>query len=125
VLDRESFTVCMLEKLMWIAAFMLVGARHDGCTVGEVESRHTEEVRTLIEEMIAGLTATQQGVAFDEGTVARLMSYARAVAHFPTAVKELEWRNGFFYDISTAQTAVGKPDPFPTHTAWLKEVGAV
>lgn len=125
MLEREPFTVCMLEKLMWIAAFMLVGARHDGCTVGEVESQHTEEVRALIEEMIAGLTATQQEVAFDEGTVARLMSYARAVAHFPTAVKELEWRNGFFYDISSAQTAAGKPDPFPTHTTWLKEVGAV
>jgi hypothetical protein len=66
-----------------------------------------------------------QGVAFDEGAVARLMSYARAVAHFPTAVKELEWRNGYFHTISLAATAAGNPDPFPTHTAWLKEVGAI
>jgi hypothetical protein len=29
----------MLEKLVWISAFMLVGARHGGCTVGEVEAQ--------------------------------------------------------------------------------------
>ena len=29
----------MLEKHVWICAFMLVGATH-GCTVGEVESDH-------------------------------------------------------------------------------------
>jgi hypothetical protein len=29
----------MLEKLIWISAFMLVGACHGGCTVGEVESQ--------------------------------------------------------------------------------------
>lgn len=37
VLDRPAFTRCMLEKLIWICAFMLVGARHGGCTVGEVQ----------------------------------------------------------------------------------------
>jgi hypothetical protein len=35
----------MLEKLVWISAFMLVGARHGGCTVGEVESAHRDEVQ--------------------------------------------------------------------------------
>jgi hypothetical protein len=59
VLEKEPFTVSMLEKLMWIAAFMLVGARHAGSTVGDVESQHTAEVRALIEELMAGLTATQ------------------------------------------------------------------
>ena len=39
VLDRPEFTKCMLEKLVWICAFMLVGARHGGCTVGEVEAQ--------------------------------------------------------------------------------------
>lgn len=39
VLDRPEFTKSMLEKLVWICAFMLVGARHGGCTVGEVESQ--------------------------------------------------------------------------------------
>jgi hypothetical protein len=39
VLGKAEFTRSMLEKLVWICAFMLVGARHGGCTVGEVEAR--------------------------------------------------------------------------------------
>jgi len=47
------------------------------------------------------------------------------VAHFPTAVKEFQWRNGWFYGLSQAAGAEGRADPCPTHTAWLKEVGAI
>ena len=39
VLEKPEFTKCMLEKLVWISAFMLAGARHGGCTVGEVEGQ--------------------------------------------------------------------------------------
>lgn len=46
VLDKGEFAKCMLEKLVWICAFMLVGARHGGCTVGEVESQVCVCVRT-------------------------------------------------------------------------------
>lgn len=48
-----------------------------------------------------------------------------AVAHFPTAVKEFQWRNGYFYGLSQQAQAAGQPDPCPTHTAWLKEAGAI
>lgn len=41
----------MLEKLVWVSAFMLVGAVHGGITVGEVESKHREEVEALIREL--------------------------------------------------------------------------
>lgn len=34
----------MLEKLIWISAFMLVGARHPGATVGAVEKQFRSEV---------------------------------------------------------------------------------
>lgn len=37
----------MLEKLIWISAFMLVGARHPGATVGAVEKDYRSEVRIL------------------------------------------------------------------------------
>jgi ketopantoate reductase len=40
-----------LEKHIWICAFMAVGAKH-ACTVGEVVEQHTEEVRTLIAELM-------------------------------------------------------------------------
>ena len=65
------------------------------------------------------------GVRFGPQLEERLCAYARSVAHFPTAVKELQWRNGWFYGLSQAAAAAGKADPFPQHTAWLKEVKAV
>ena len=37
----------MLEKLIWISAFMLVGARHPGATVGAVEKDFRLEVSPL------------------------------------------------------------------------------
>lgn len=46
VLDKEAFQKQMLEKLIWISAFMLVGARHPGATVGVVEKEYRSEVRT-------------------------------------------------------------------------------
>eukprot|EP00238_Polyblepharides_amylifera_P013335 CAMPEP_0196582154 /NCGR_PEP_ID=MMETSP1081-20130531/37694_1 /TAXON_ID=36882 /ORGANISM="Pyramimonas amylifera, Strain CCMP720" /LENGTH=269 /DNA_ID=CAMNT_0041902639 /DNA_START=168 /DNA_END=977 /DNA_ORIENTATION=+ len=123
VLEEGPFKVSMFEKLIWISAFMLVGARHPGATVGEVESAHTDEVGQLINELSAGVTA-ETGVVFEEKLVERLCAYARSVAHFPTAVKEFEWRNGYFYSITTKALEAGKLDPFPIHTSWLKEAGA-
>lgn len=37
----------MLEKLIWICAIMLVGARHPGASVGTVEKEYRVEVRKL------------------------------------------------------------------------------
>ena len=50
VLDKPEFTKCMLEKLVWISAFMLVGAQHGGCTVGEVEAQVGEGGGRMEEE---------------------------------------------------------------------------
>lgn len=44
VLEKEAFQKQMLEKLIWICAFMLVGARHPGATVGVVEKEYRSEV---------------------------------------------------------------------------------
>jgi ketopantoate reductase len=92
-LDENAFRGAMYEKLIWICALMAVGAAHPGATVGDVVSDHRVEVVALVEELMAG-SAAECGVAFEAGTVERLLAYSRTVAHFPTAVKELEWRNG-------------------------------
>ena len=119
----EPFRASMFEKLIWICSFMAVGAAHPGATVGDVESEHRDEVVALIDELLKG-SAAEFGVAFEAGATERLLAYARAVAHFPTAVKELEWRNGFFLDASASAVGEGREDPFPTHSALLKAVGA-
>lgn len=102
---------------------MLVGAKHK-VTVGEVEARHTHEVSDLINELAAAGSA-ELGVQLEPGVVERLNAYARSVAHFPTAVKEFEWRNGYFYGLTQKALAEGRPDPCPMHTALLQQVGAV
>ncbi|CAI9113831.1 OLC1v1014516C3 [Oldenlandia corymbosa var. corymbosa] len=47
VLEKDAFQKQMLEKLIWICAFMLVGARHPGATVGAVEKDYRSEVNIL------------------------------------------------------------------------------
>jgi len=123
VLPPDAFRACMLEKLIWISAFMLVGAAHPGATVGDVERQHSAEVRALIEELAQG-TSAAAGVEFGPRLADRLCAYARAVAHFPTAVKEFEWRNGWFVGFSKQAMGTNFADPFPKHTALLKQVGA-
>ncbi|KAL1523940.1 hypothetical protein AB1Y20_018856 [Prymnesium parvum] len=124
VREGDAYTKAMLEKHVWICAFMLVGALHDGITVGEVEAKHSDELRAVIEELIAA-GETELGVRLDDGAYERLAAYGRSVSHFPTAVKEFEWRNGWFYDISLKATDAGKPDPMPMHTAGLTKLGVI
>ncbi|KAJ8477614.1 hypothetical protein OPV22_021341 [Ensete ventricosum] len=121
VLEKEAFQKQMLEKLIWISAFMLVGARHPGATVGVVEKEYRSEVASLIAELASAAAAENQ-LTFEEGMEDRLCAYSRAVAHFPTAVKEFKWRNGYFYSLTEKALVQGRSDPCPLHTAWLKEL---
>jgi len=127
VLPKPAFRASMYEKLIWISAFMLVGVSHGPtCSVGDVERSHTAEVCALIDELAAGVEARERGaVTFAPELASRLCAYARSVAHFPTAVKEFEWRNGFFWSLSQEALTQGQADPFPRHTALLKAVKAV
>ncbi|KAL6537592.1 hypothetical protein OROMI_026126 [Orobanche minor] len=124
VLERDAFEKRMLEKLIWICAFMLVGARHRGATVGVVEKDYRSEVSALIAELASAAEA-EKGVIFEEAIEDRLCAYARAVAHFPSALKEFKWRNGWFYSLSEKAIAQGGQDPCPLHTSWLKEMKMV
>jgi len=124
ILDKGRFQAAMFEKLMWISAFMLVGSVHGGITVGEVEKSHREDVVALIQELKKALERHAK-VTFQDGVEDRLCAYARSVAHFPTAVKEFPWRNGFFWNLSEEAVGRGEADPCPSHSAMLKQVGAL
>jgi len=50
------------------------------------------QVSSLIAEL-ASAAAAEKGIVFEEAIEERLCAYSRAVAHFPTAVKEV---NAFF-----------------------------
>ncbi|CAM9485114.1 unnamed protein product [Discosporangium mesarthrocarpum] len=110
----------MFEKHIWICAFMLSGSKNK-CNIGSVEKDHGPEVRSLIKELSAAITA-EKGVTFEDGVEDRLCAYARSVAHYPAALKEFPWRNGYFWSISKAAAAEGRPDPCPIHSQILKGV---
>ena len=49
------------------------------------------QVKRLIEELAAAAVSSGAIARFDGGYVERLLAYARSVAHFPTAVKEVRF----------------------------------
>ena len=100
------------------------GARSTAGAVGDVEASHAAQLRPLVDELVAAGEA-ELGVKLAPGAYDRLAAYGRSVAHFPTAVKEFEWRNGWFYQISKKAAEAGQPDPLPLHTAGLVKLGVV
>ncbi|KAK9794653.1 hypothetical protein WJX73_010733 [Symbiochloris irregularis] len=124
VLTQQGYTKAMLEKLVWISAFMLVGQQHGNCSVGDVVKDRKAEVTVLMAEL-GRAGAIELGIQLNPGVIQRLLSYAESVAHFPTAVKEFEWRNGWFYNLSKRAREQGVDDPCKLHSALLKIMGIV
>ena len=109
------------------AAAIGVGALNGGVTVGDVESKHADQLQALVAELCAAGEA-ELGVTLPPGAYDRLAAYGRMVAHFPTAVKEFEWRNGWFYRYSLMGgmrelpdgRKIEMPDPTPMHSEYLQ-----
>lgn len=81
------------------------------------------QVGKLITEL-ASAGEKELGVTLDDGLVDRLCAYGESVASFPTALKEQEWRNGWFSNLSQKVSANGGADPCPLHSQWLTEATA-
>eukprot|EP00181_Compsopogon_caeruleus_P006714 CAMPEP_0184678524 /NCGR_PEP_ID=MMETSP0312-20130426/1282_1 /TAXON_ID=31354 /ORGANISM="Compsopogon coeruleus, Strain SAG 36.94" /LENGTH=334 /DNA_ID=CAMNT_0027127337 /DNA_START=1306 /DNA_END=2310 /DNA_ORIENTATION=+ len=118
VVNSRDFRRSMLEKLIWICAFNLIGAVHGGITVGEVAAKHRREVDDMVDEMAVMVRYTLACPLFP-GLSDRLVAYARAVSHFPTALKEFQWRNGWFYSFTLLARKNGFDDFTPMHTDYL------
>jgi hypothetical protein len=94
--------------------------------VGEVyDPKYDEERRRLVNELIEAGEKEIGIPSLPEGTFDRLVAYGQSVPDFPTGIKEFQWRNGWFYNITKRATAEGKPDPLPSHTAALKRLGVI
>jgi hypothetical protein len=89
ILNKHDWEIAMYEKLIWISAFMIVGASHGGCTVGEVETKYNEEVCSIINEL-SNSVSTEKGIKFPSLLKERLCAYSRSVAHFPAGIKEFK-----------------------------------
>lgn len=73
---------------------MLIGVKYQIC-VGDVEKYHRQEVLALMNEL-ATLIAAEYQITFPDNMEARLCAYARAVAAYPTALKEFQVMFVFF-----------------------------
>uniref|UniRef100_A0A7S2UY16 Uncharacterized protein n=1 Tax=Fibrocapsa japonica TaxID=94617 RepID=A0A7S2UY16_9STRA len=117
VVQRDTFRRAMFEKLIWISAYMLIGAATESETVGRVDRFFKELLEDLIWEM-RGSIGKRTAINFATGLETRLSEYAMAVEDFPIGVKEWEWRNGYFWAISrnaiknARPGALGHPDRF-------------
>ena len=121
----DEFMAAALEKHIFICATNVIGQLNGGVNFGEVYSeKYTEQRNKLIDEMVAA-GSKKVGVTLQPGTADRLAAYAESVADFPTGVKEFEWRNGWFYDISKDAIEAGEEDPMPFHTEALKTLGVL
>lgn len=120
LLGERDWRRNMLEKLVWIAAFNLVGAVHGNLSMGEVATAHETEVSDMVSELCTMLRFTL-AVAMMSGTEQRLIQYAKSVADFPTGLKEFMWRNGWFYGKSRLALANNFSDPSPIHTNYLED----
>lgn len=102
---------------------MLLGVKYQ-CTVGEVEQNHRQEVHQLVSELSTLITTYYPHIIIADNLEERLCGYARAVANYPTAMKEYPWRNGWFVSLAQNNAAtVLKEDPCPLHTQLLQEIG--
>jgi len=132
--DRDARRSTM-EKLVFVSAYNLVGAIHGGLSVGEVATRHGDEVGQLCRELASFIRFTLS-VSLFSGLDERLASYAAKMEFMRTELRDFEFRNGYFYRFSKmagtranpAGIKVNVPDTTPLHTdylLWAKEKGLI
>ena len=118
VVSAQDYRPAMLEKLIWISTYMLVGTAKGCSSVGQAGKEYGDVVEQVVQELVtASSQAETPPVVFESGTLQRLQAYTDVVTDFPCAVKEFEWRNQFFYHL-------GQGTACPTHNALLQDCAA-
>ncbi len=92
--DETTYLREVAVKLGWILVYGALGSA-TGAKVGEIASDHTRAVRALADE-VHPLLAQEPGLDLDaDAFFGRLQRYSARIPHFPSAVKEWRWRNGW------------------------------
>lgn len=102
VAEPEAFAVTELEKLVWNCCFGLL-CEHTGKTVGAVVEEHDDLLSPLVDELVTvGMPAFGLALSSEEREAMkdRLRAYSRTIPEYRGAVKEWDWRNGWFLSVA-------------------------
>ncbi len=115
--DWARFSYYELEKLAWLCIFGPLCEKHD-CTVGEVCSDHTEELKAVVAEFhaygrMAFNVQPKLSYLYD-----RLVAYSESIPTFRAGVKEWQWRNG-----AVLEAVLDHQVTMPRHVQLLVEAG--
>lgn len=103
-------------KWVWICATGVLGDALK-VSVGELIERHEADLRALCAEL-APVLAAHPDTDAPADLADQVVAYSRSVAHYRTAVKEWEWRDG-----AMLRAAALNGVAVPGYRAWLHRAG--
>ena len=104
-------------KLAWICVYGPLGSA-TGAKVGALSTDHAADARRLCDELHP-ILRQEPGLDLDaDALFDRLQRYSDRIPHFPAAVKEWPWRNGWQL---AAAARLGVPQPHLR--GWLERAG--
>jgi len=125
LLTAEQFEVSRLERLVWTCSVNLVAKANGLKTIGEVaKDEFWSQSEKCMAELVAAVYSTT-GIMIQENFYKRMRLYTESVGQFNAVVKDLPFRNGYFYDLSNTAIASKTSDLCPLHTKMLKKIKAV
>jgi hypothetical protein len=124
VLNKRDFRRAAIERHIGICSFNAVGTVQGHMsgkplTLGQVERFSWKEVE-LMQRQLGYTARTLLSAAPASGLEERLRAYARARGDLPCEMRQLKWRNGFWYDYSQLAIKNKFDDPTPLHTEYVQ-----
>jgi hypothetical protein len=114
--DRATFGVHELEKLVWLAAYGVV-CQALAAPVGQVEELAPDAIEALTLEL-AEVVARAWDVPVPPTVLAHGLAWSAAIPAYRASVKEWPWRNGWIVR-QARRLAIATPH----HDRWLAAAG--
>lgn len=116
--SKPRYLLEMLEKLLWNCVFGLLCQVHT-VPVGKVVELYKTQVELLTAELLeigcSQLNLGNPSPVERQALVERLCDYSKSIPNYTGAVKEWDWRNGWFWD--------RQQDPNSVHATLLVKAG--
>ncbi|MEZ4317661.1 MAG: hypothetical protein R3F61_09155 [Myxococcota bacterium] len=115
--DWARFSYYELEKLTWLCVMGPMCEKHD-CTVGDVITKHADELREVVAEFQAFGRVEFSVHPTVDYLYDRVVEYSASIPGFRAGVKEWQWRNG-----AVLETVIEREVVMPRHVKLLQDAG--